>query len=554
MLTIPATIALLCCGASSVEASPVAVTVYPNRAWVERAVSVELAAGAQEVVIGPLPEVLMSDSLQASASGQVAVTDVSFRQRRVSAPASERNALAAALSAAEDALLKVMNAAAVLESEQAFLEGMRAKAVSEASNAAGTAVLDTVAIKRQMEFISQELGRVLDAGINQHRAQEAAQAKVNAARAAVNAAGGTSSVVREAVVRLQVAHATSSTITLSGLESAATWSPVYDARINAATGDVSLDYRGAVVQVTGEPWEDVQIVLSTAEPSSSLEPPSVALWTVDKASPPPPATRARGGRGDQPRAYAAVDSIAEDAQAESSMMGLQLGSAFRKSMSAQVGGSPVNVTYMLPGRVDVPSDAQADRRLRIGDTSLEGSLVHLAVPSRTAEVFLMAEATNPGPYMLLPGLTSLFVDGGFVGHTNMPVTAPGEPVRLPFGPLPSLSTKRNVKTRKASTGFWKDTSQYVQDVTIVLENSSDQPVTVRVMDHRPVSRNEKIKVKLENLSDPLSTDAEYVRDQQPKGVLRWDIEVPANAVGEKARTLSWSLDVRWPEDMTVTGL
>jgi uncharacterized protein (TIGR02231 family) len=554
MLTIPATIALLCGGAPSIEAPPVAVTVYPDRAWVERAVTVELAAGAQEVVIGPLPEVLDADSLQASASGPAAVTDVSFRQRRVSTPAAQRNALAAALRDAEDKLLQVMNAAAVLESEQAFIEGMHAKAVKDASDAAGTAALDTAVIKRQMEFIATELGRILNAGIQQRRDQEAAQATVNAARAALNASGGTTRVVREAVVRLQVARATSSTITLSGLESNAAWSPVYDARIDAATGDVVLDYRGAVVQMTGEPWKDVQIVLSTAEPGSSLEPPSVAHWVVDKATPPPPMAATAGGRTTRARGtFYANDSMAEPAMAESSM-GLLLGAAFHKSISAQVGGSPVNVTYTLPGRVDVPSDGQADRRLRIGTTSLDGTLVHLAVPSKTAEVYLMAEATNPGPYMLLPGPTSLFVDGGFVGRTDMPVTAPGEPVRLPFGPLPSLSTKRNVKTRNATTGFWKDTSQYLQDVTIVLENSSDQPVVVRVMDHRPVSRNEKIKVTLENMSDPLSTDAEYVRDRLPKGVLRWDIEVPAHAVGDKARTLSWTLDVRWPEDMSIEGL
>jgi len=531
----------------SIEATPTAVTVYPDRAWVEREAHVDLAAGAQEVVISGLPESVHPDSIQASASGPAAVTDVAYRIRREVTPAANRDDLAATLQTAEDALLKVINRGAVLDADEAFLEGLRAKALSQASDAAGTAELDMDAAARQMEFIGTRLGAVLDARIQVQRDQEAAQQAVDAARSKLQASGNTSVYHRELVVRLQVAKATASTITISGLESRAAWSPVYDARIDAATGDVTLDYRGQVVQTTGKAWDDVMMTLSTAEPSSSLEPPSLGRWVVDKAPPPPPssphtAMRSRGGAG------AGGDRVHESREMDAADLSLQA------MARAVVGGSPVNVTYTLPGRVDVPSDANADRRLQIGDTSLDGTLVHLAVPSRTDEVFLMAEAINPGPYLLLPGPTSLFVDGGFVGRTGMPTTAPGEPVRLPFGPLPSLTTTRSVKTNRATKGLFGDTSQFLQDVTIVLENSSDQPVTVRVMDHQPVSENAKIKVKIDNLSDPLSTDPEYVRDEKPKGILRWEIVVPANAVGDQARTLTWTLDVRWPKSMVITGI
>jgi uncharacterized protein (TIGR02231 family) len=535
----------------AVEATPTVVTVYPDRAWVEREAHVELAAGAQEVVIGPLPDSIHPDSIQATATGPAAVTDVAYRIRREATPAAQRNTLAQALQAAEDALFKVMNRAAVLDADEAFLDGLRAKAVAHAGDTAGTAALDTVAAARQMEFIAKRLGEVLDARIGVRRAQESAQQAVDAARAKLNASGGSSVVYRELVVRLQVAKATASTITVSALESRAAWSPVYDARINATTGDVTLDYRGQVVQTTGEAWDNVQMTLSTAEPSSSLEPPSIGSWIVRESRPPPPASAGRPTRRTRGLAveneYAGLEM---EAMADSDAVGS--GASFKQA--AIVGGSPVNVTYTLPGRVDVPSDGGADRRLHIGDTSLEGELVHLAVPSKTDEVFLMAEATNPGPYLLLPGPASLFVDGGFVGRTGMPTTAPGEPVRLPFGPLPSITTKRSVKTNRATKGLFGDSSQFLQDITVVIENSSNQAVTVRVMDHRPVSQNEKIKVTIDNLSAALSSDPQYVRDEKPRGILRWDIEVPANAVGKDAMSLTWTLDVRWPKSMAITGI
>lgn len=551
MLLLTLTVSL--CSAPTVEAAVTSVTVYPNRAWVQREAQVELAAGAQEIVITGLPRTIQPDSIQASASGQAAVTDVAFRVRTQSTPASDRDELAAAVARAEDALLAVMNRGTVLDGQEAFLEGLRAKAVSQGADEVGTEALDTAAAARQMEFIAQRTAEILEARISLRRDHEAAQQKLDAAKSALQAAGGDTVQHRELVVRLQVARPTASTITVSGLEHGASWSPVYDARIDAATGNITLDYRGRVVQTTGEAWDDVTMTLSTAQPSSSLEPPSLGTWVVDEAAPPEPAAgRAPKSRG---RALDRLEVENDHAGYEMQVADAApttLGEAFY--FQAVVGGSPVNVTYTLPGRVDVPSDADADRRLQIGDTSLEGSLVHLAVPARTDEVFLLAEATNPGPYMLLPGPTSLFVDGGFVGRTAMPTTSPGEPVKLPFGPMPTLTSARHVETKTATKGLFGDTSQFQQAVTIVLENAGDAPVVVRVLDHRPVSRNEKIKVSIQDLSDPLSNDPLYVRDEKPKGILRWDVEVPAGAVGDKARTITWTLDVRWPKKMSITGV
>ncbi|MCH2138687.1 MAG: DUF4139 domain-containing protein [Phycisphaerales bacterium] len=522
------------------DAPPVAVTVYPDRAWVERQVEVELAPGAQTIVVKNLPRGLLSDTLQASASGPAAVTDVQFTARTVKTPAGDRDELARVLDEAEDALLVVMNRLAVLESEQAFLEGMQAKAVQAASEAAGTSALDTAAIKQQMEFVSQQLTRVLDQKIAVHRDQERAQQAVAAAQSAWESAGGATTEERFATIHLQVARATSSTITVSALQHHASWHPVYDARINSSTGDVVLEYRAAVVQQTGEAWSDVEMTLSTAQPSNSLHPPSLHHWTLAEHAPPPPPSAGRGMRGRGMQMPQADAAVAEN--------------AYAFHLQSAVGGSPVNVTYTLPGRVDVPSDARADRRLQIGTTELDGELIHLSVPGQTEDVFLLAEGTNPGPYLLLPGEASLFVDGGFVGRASVASTAAGERVKLPFGPMPTLTAERSVETKRGTKGFFGDTSQFEQVATIVLENSGPTPVTVRVLDRRPVSQDERIKVEVKDLSDPLSTDPEYVRDEQPKGVLRWDIEVPAGAVGTTARIVQWTLDVRWPKDMSITGL
>jgi hypothetical protein len=41
------------------------------------------------------------------------------------------------------------------------------------------------------------------------------------------------------------------------------------------------------------------------------------------------------------------------------------------------------------------------------------------------------------------------------------------------------------------------------------------------------------------VSEPLSADAVYVRVEKPRGILRWDLDVAANAVGDAAKTVRY---------------
>ena len=49
-----------------------------------------------------------------------------------------------------------------------------------------------------------------------------------------------------------------------------------------------------------------------------------------------------------------------------------------------------------------------------------------------------------------------------------------------------------------------------------------------------------VRIKLADLKDPLSKDELYVRTERPKGILRWEIETPASATGEKVRIVEYA--------------
>ena len=53
-------------------------------------------------------------------------------------------------------------------------------------------------------------------------------------------------------------------------------------------------------------------------------------------------------------------------------------------------------------------------------------------------------------------------------------------------------------------------------------------------------------------SDPISEDKLYQREERPMGLLRWDIEVPAQAAGAEARLIEYHYAVEYDRQYIVS--
>lgn len=61
-----------------------------------------------------------------------------------------------------------------------------------------------------------------------------------------------------------------------------------------------------------------------------------------------------------------------------------------------------------------------------------------------------------------------------------------------------------------------------------------------------------IRVTLGEMTAKLSEDALYLRLQRPKGILRWDVEVPGKTLGEKAFTLEYGYSLEFDRKYALT--
>ncbi|MCH2132865.1 MAG: DUF4139 domain-containing protein [Phycisphaerales bacterium] len=504
-----------------------------------------MSPGVYQLVFTDLPVRWQPASVQAKVSGGAKVVGIDTATRQVSTPPSNLEALAETVKAAERAVQSAADALAVRDASIAFIRTMMTKASEDDRDKAGTAGLSIDDVQSQLKFFSAEMATLLAARQTEAEALEDRNRELEIAKSELSKAGGSTRTQRDATVELAVTSAGEIEVTLGYLVSNANWSPRYDVRGDLDAGTVVVDYGASIVQRTGEDWNDVTLVLSTAQPAQSANPPTINPVYVDVYVPPPPPPPV-GRRSRGPASPAPEMALADSAVA---------GASGYYASDAQVSGGGSSVTFTLPRRVTVETNSESAQRTRIADFQAEVDFTFVAMPVLTEQVYLRGRFMNSSDYQLLAGEAGIFMGGDYVGPTVLGAAAPGSKIELYFGADPAIEATRNMLTKNTGEtgvfGGWLKTSyQFV----LAVSNGTSRDIKLELWDRRPISRSDEIEVSVSNLTRALSTNASYVADDLPKGLMRWDLTVPAQSTGDRVFKISYDLDIERKEGVDMTPL
>ncbi|MDY7109699.1 MAG: mucoidy inhibitor MuiA family protein, partial [Planctomycetota bacterium] len=514
-----------------VDAAPSAVTVYIGRASVTRTARLSLEAGAYDLVFRDLPEALRPDSLQARVEGAARILGVDYEERTVRHAASDRAAeLDRRIEETRLALKTIEQDLGLIDAQEKFLDAVSVRAGNEAKEEGGTSGLDLDAVRAQLTFLAEERSRLL----KERRTLEARARELNEVLRVLEAergslAGG-SRIERTAVVTIAVIEAGELGIDLAYLVTNALWQPVYNVRSAAGGSAVSIEYDALLLQRTGEDWKDVQLTLSTAQPTRAANPPELEPWFVDvsetvgraesramapaeRRAPPGP----QGGKGVGGGGPGEGGSIFGDS-------GAQL------AADAYVAGAGPSVTFALPRLVSAESNARKQQRTRIATIDAEAEFVHVAIPVLTDHVYVRGRLTNTSAYQILPGEASIFAGQDFVGPTRLEAVAPNGSFEVHFGIDRTVSVTRTlVKKETSKTGLFAGGRRTSYDYRLEIENNAGKAITLELWDRHPVSRTDQIRIELVDVTPSLATDAQYLEEERPRGLMKWLLKVPATA-------------------------
>ncbi|KRW95531.1 DUF4139 domain-containing protein [Paracoccus sp. MKU1] len=508
------------------------VTVYPWGAGVTREASLDLPAGAHELVIPGIPEGIDPASLRISTEGAV-IGATGFQQERA---LPETPAKSPELRAAEEDVRRLKAALAERDAGVAEVKA-RAEAAEDTiaflmklaeSDAAGTS--DIAALTRTVgEQLLQARQTAIRAGLEAEAAdagREELAEELARAEARLEALRGPDSGRGALVIAVQ-GQGQPARIRITSLTGQASWEPVYDLSLQRKEGKLRLDRELLVRQNTGEDWRGVHLVLSTARPMDQSAP-SELQPDFPRIGDPEAKLYSRSAA---PMAEEAVmDSMERAYPAPAPEPGIA-GSA----LAGMVGET---VVYDYPTPVDMRDGADA-LRLPLDSHELAPEIVAEAVPRRDDSAYLVADTVNSTGAVILPGDATFYADGAMVGRGALELTAAGDEMKLGFGPLTGIKLERRIPDEiEGNRGLISKSSERRETAILRLRNLTGEEWPLRVIDRVPVSTQENLRIDWSADPSPDETDPDGKR-----GLLVWNGKIGA---GEE-QTITLTTSLRWPE-------
>ncbi|KAL7409381.1 hypothetical protein BDY24DRAFT_403268 [Mrakia frigida] len=356
------------------------------------------------------------------------------------------------------------------------------------------------------------------------------------------------------------------------------WSPIYDIRANTAPSPtsptneksgrsyqsqqkvpLSIHYRSSITNATGEPWINTQIVLSTASPLVGSTIPTLQPYRLGFPHPMLHSRMSQQGErmdsfGAPQMAYAAVlpPPPAPGNMMKRTMMSVRSaqvggggddegrgggGGFAQRSAEVEGTGATMSAVFRIDGRSDIECDGGA-HKVSIAVLKLDAELSHITVPSAIASAFLQASVKNASPYPLLPGPTTIYLDGSLVGRGRMGDVSPEETFKVSLGVdgAVRITFHPEEKFKTTSGGILSSKTEnvsFVQKVTV--ENTKPLPVTILIQSRFPISEDQKIIVRLVHPSSSLPAQdsdgqggvTRWVEGKREEGMIEWSGKVGA---------------------------
>ncbi|KAJ7480628.1 hypothetical protein FB451DRAFT_1556210 [Mycena latifolia] len=490
---------------SVADSKIVSVSLYSSRAEITRLYKFAVKTGQNQVNIAGLPNALEPESLRVEGRGAATIHDVTVSTAKGEHVATSSAKLVELL----DKRVKMANALTRCEKALGALEqylgslAVQHLEVAKLEDVLGSYEATGERLDARKAELTDELRR-LDADISAERVQIAVPHENNKLR--TKAAIG---VFAQAAGDVEIA--------LIYAVPYATWTAFYDIRVDMDTKEnpVTLIYKAAVKQNTGESWDDVPLQLETAAPTFGLGVPKLIPWNLDvqqtrvrksmmlgsssinsSLPPPAPMPRMRAIRRGGFDAPGGAESY-EAPEPEMAWAG-----------AAVTSKGNVSATFRVPGLVTIPCDNEA-HNFTIVELSLKTAMSWVSVPKMDAKTHLNARITNASEYTLLNGTASVYVDGSFISRSVVPAVSPQESFDCPLGLDPSIRiTYHPVIKKLTQSGFYNKSANYVFAQRITVHNTKSVPVErLKIVDQIPISQNAQIEVKLVSPALTLPSEA-----------------------------------------------
>jgi hypothetical protein len=274
------------------------------------------------------------------------------------------------------------------------------------------------------------------------------------------------------------------------------WAPVYDCKYFGADSPLKFIFRANVFNASGISWENVDITLSTANPTSGFNTPSVNSRNNNHNN--------KQNEGSvQFREIEVADAIAE---------------------------------YAIKHKYSIPSDSKP-YLVDVESYSISATYNYLLIPNLDPFGFLMAKIPDWNKYNLIPGVTNIYNKGSFMGKTFLNTYAENDTLSLYLGKDKNI---QSVRKEVSTTNQQNIIGNYYIDKTVInlsVKNNSSEKLNIQVIDQVPVfSEDDKTKFNVQNI--------DFANYDKKAGTVTWNFPLKQN----ESKAIDYKYEIKAPKN------
>ncbi len=497
-----------------------AVTVYRQNARIMQSGYVDIPVGTTEIVIDNLSAAIILPSVQVELSGGATILSVTSRVNYTKPILDPKP------------LLKMNDTIASFNEKLEWIENQRQVytaeegLINEKQKMVGTITGLTVEeLQKLSDLYRNRLMEIREKLFDLRKQTKDLTDKRAEVQTRINEYSNPSfKPTGEIVLMVTAKVATRSKVSCNYLVNQAGWTPIYDLRSSGFEKPLTLNTYGQVYQSTGLDWKDVKLTVSTGNPSQNNSRPILVPLYVDFYSP-------------------MVHNYVNDASVVNSAL-------YRNKESLSIDDevkytvteveTQLTVEYDIDLDQTIPSDGKT-YQVPLKEYEIPATYVHHTVPSMDKGAFLLAKVPNWGQYNIISGVMNLFFDGRYIGQSNINTQVTADTLLLSLGRDERVTVQRNPIVDKESHSFLGGTRKEKRTYEISVRNNKSKAITLEILDHIPVSKQQDIKVLLLDQGG-----AEYT---EAIGKLLWTIQLNPG----ETKKVSFSFEVSFPKDKPVSG-
>lgn len=487
------------------KTKPEKIVVYTQGAQIHRSTSVSLVAGQNKIVFSGLENCINPDAIQASGNGNFIITDI---QHMVNYPELDKAKLQGDLRYKK--LVKTISDSLSEVSLQVEELMIKSDALITEKNVLlsyglykGQSKKDSIPfLKDGLTFLREKLYNINSEQLKIRREKDKLDnlkkqlnERMNNIVAELNNVNGLADeqkVDYRIIVNIIADQATQGTVNLNYYVTMAGWSLAYDLRATSNESNIKLTYKALIHQQSGVDWNNVRLVLSTANPNQTYSIPTLSPWYLGYHKPYTDKRKYVTSSGAPATVSKTEDALGYQDSEQNAL-------ALQANDYTTVSENFIETEYEIKLNYNIPSDNK-DHYAAIMVKDMKTMFRYKAVPKINNQVYLTAVLPDWEEAITMGGEASIFYDGTFVGQTNLAPGGTDDTLQLPLGIDKNLAIKR-VKIKDKCTQKFLDNDvihNYAYEINI--KNNRNLKIEIEVLDQLPLSNNKQITIEQKEIS------------------------------------------------------